>query len=85
MVSGGSYAPYPGLHNELSGLKVTEWMSGVVVFAHNEEALSKLRPIEPFSRIVPLSVHRSGVATSTQEAYLVLRAQCGDREALEQL
>jgi RNA polymerase sigma-70 factor (ECF subfamily) len=25
------------------------------------------------------------VATSTQEAYLVLRAQCGDREAFEQL
>jgi len=30
-------------------------------------------------------VQRGGVAASTQEAYLVLRAQCGDREAFEQL
>jgi RNA polymerase sigma-70 factor (ECF subfamily) len=30
-------------------------------------------------------MHRGGVPTSTQEAYWVLRAQCGDRDAFERL
>jgi|KBSMisStandDraft_5_1062788.scaffolds.fasta_scaffold310898_1 RNA polymerase sigma-70 factor (ECF subfamily) len=45
----------------------------------------KLQPIELFPQIEPLSWHRGDVATSTQEAYWVLRLQCGDREAFEPL